>query len=177
MTLIVKKKKDILLSCDPSINNLGMAIWDISTKKLLLWKLVHPKPDCRYNEYVKSISMCDQLREWAKAYAVNNILMEVPEHWAVGGFEARETGSIAKLCFVCGLLYGMRYEEKIENFELVIPRGWKGQLPKEVVAKRLQNEYLQKYDIDLSGEARGTKLNENVMDAIGIGHYKLFGRV
>jgi hypothetical protein len=103
--------------------------------------------------------------------------MEVPEHWAVGGFEARETGSIAKLCFVCGLIYGMRYNEEIEQFELVIPRGWKGQLSKEVVANRLQDEYLQKYDIDLSGKARGTKLNENVMDAIGIGHYKLFGGV
>lgn len=164
--MIVKKNR--LMSIDPSINNLGMAIWDMDSKKLLVWKLVHPKVDCRKDEYEKSVSMSDQLREWTKIYAVNHMILEVPEHWAVGGFEARETGSIAKLCFVCGLIYGMQYE--METFELVVPRGWKGQLPKKVVANRLQKDYLQ-YDIDM------VELNENVMDAIGIGHFKLFGSV
>jgi hypothetical protein len=97
------------------------------------------------------------------------MILEVPEHWSVGGFEARETGSIAKLCFVCGLIYGMQYE--MEKFELVVPRGWKGQLPKEVVGNRLKNEYMKKYEIDM------TKIDKNVMDAIGIGHFKLFGSV
>lgn len=164
------------MSIDPSINNLGMAIWDISTKTLLLWKLVHPKPDRRKNEYEKSVSMCDQLREWAKTYAVNNVLMEVPSHWAVGGFEARETGSIAKLCFVCGLIYGMRYDEKIEEFKVVKPSDWKGQIPKHVMANRLHDEYV-KYGIDMNGTITDTKLNENVADAIGIGHYYLFGSI
>jgi len=164
--MIVKKNR--LMSIDPSINNLGMAIWDMDSKKLLVWKLVHSKVDCRKDEYEKSVSMSDQLREWTKIYAVNHMILEVPEHWAVGGFEARETGSIAKLCFVCGLIYGMQYE--METFELVVPRGWKGQLPKKVVANRLQKDYLQ-YDIDM------VELNENVMDAIGIGHFKLFGSV
>jgi len=168
--MLVKKeqKKNRFMSIDPSINNLGMAIWDTPTKHLLLWKLVHPKPDRRKNEFEKSVSMCDQLRAWAKEYQVDTVLMEVPEHWAVGGFEARETGSIAKLCFVCGLIYGMQYE--MEKFELVVPRGWKGQLPKAVVANRLKSTYVE-YGIDM------TELNENVMDAIGIGHFKLFGGV
>lgn len=165
------------MSLDPSINNLGMAIWDIPTKKLLSWKLVHPKPDCRKDEYMKSVSMCDQLRAWAKEYGVREMLMEVPEHWAVGGFEARETGSIAKLCFVCGLIYGMQYN--MDRFDLVSPRGWKGQLPKDVMANRLQDEYWTKYQIDMTGEHVGVqkRLNANVADAIGIGHFKLFGGV
>lgn len=163
------------MSIDPSINNLGMAIWDIATKKLVLWKLVHPKVDRRKNEYEKALSMSDQLREWSKIYVVNHMVLEVPEHWAVGGFEARETGSIAKLCFVCGLIYGMQYS--METCELVSPRGWKGQMPKGVMANRLQEEYLSQYDIDMNGEATGKKLNENVSDAIGIGHYKIFGSV
>jgi len=170
-------KKHRLMSIDPSINNLGMAIWDMPSKKLLMYKLVHPKPHCRNNEYAKSLSMSDQLREWAKAYVVNHVVLEVPEHWAVGGFEARETGSIAKLCFVCGLVYAMQYD--METFELVAPRGWKGQLPKDVMANRLKEEYWTKYQIDMTGEYTATKkkLNENVADAIGIGHFKLFGSV
>ena len=161
-------KKNRLMSIDASINNLGMAIWDIDKKQLLLWKLVHPKPHCRSNEYAKSLSMSDQLREWAKVYAVNHMILEVPSHWSIGGFEARETGSIAKLCFVCGLIYGMQYD--MEEFKLVKPSDWKGQLPKVVVANRLKDEYI-KYGIDM------TELNENVMDAIGIGHYRLWGSV
>ena len=163
------------MSIDPSINNMGMAIWDIPTKKLMLWKLIHPKKDCKNNEYVKSLSMSDQLREWARVYIVNHVILEVPEHWAVGGFEARETGSIAKLCFVCGLIYGMQYN--METFELVVPRGWKFQIPKEVMANRLQDEYWTKYKIDMNGTATGKKLDPNVADAIGIGHFKLFGSV
>jgi len=172
---MIVKKKERLMSIDPSINNLGMAIWDISTKKLVLWKLVHPKVDMRRNEYEKALSMSDQLREWSKIYVVNHMVLEVPEHWAVGGFEARETGSIAKLCFVCGLIYGMQYS--METCELVSPRGWKGQMPKEVMANRLQDEYWAKYQIDMNGTATDKKLNENVSDAIGIGHYKIFGSV
>jgi hypothetical protein len=94
--------------------------------------------------------------------------LEVPDHWSVGGFEARESGSIAKLCFVCGLIYGMQYD--MEEFEWVLPRGWKGQLPKAVVANRLKEAYVG-YGIDM------TELNENVMDAIAIGHFKIFGSV
>jgi hypothetical protein len=165
-------KKSRLMSIDPSINNLGVAIWDIADKSLLLFKLVHPRKDCRNNEYAKSLSMSDQLREWARTYLVNQMILEVPEHWSVGGFEARESGSIGKLCFVCGLIYGMQYD--MDKFDLISPRGWKGQLPKNVVANRLQKEYLQ-YGIDLV-EWTGTSM-ENVTDAIGIGHFKLFGGV
>lgn len=176
MKIAIRKliKKNRLMSIDASINNLGMAIWDMGSKTLLLWKLVHPKVDKRKNEYEKSLSMSDQLREWARAYVVNHTILEVPEHWSVGGYEARETGSIAKLCFVCGLIYGMQYD--METFELVIPREWKGQLPKDVMANRLQNDYI-KYGIDMNGSVTGTKLNENVADAIGIGHFKLWGSV
>ena len=171
---MIVKKNDRLMSIDASINNLGMAIWDIPSKKLLLWKLVHPKVNCRKNEYVKSLSMSNQLREWARTYAVNHMILEVPSHWSVGGFEARETGSIAKLCFVCGLIYSMQYE--MEEFKFVKPSDWKGHTPKHAMANRLQNEYV-KYGIDMNGIVTGIKLNENVADAIGIGHYYIFGSV
>jgi hypothetical protein len=168
-------KKNRLMSIDPSINNLGVAIWDMGNKTLLMHKLVHPKVDKRKNEYEKALSMSDQLREWAKVYVVNHMVLEVPSHWAVGGFEARETGSIAKLCFVCGLIYGMQYD--MEIFKLVKPSDWKGQMPKEVMANRLQDEYWNKYKIDMNGTATGKKLNENIADAIGIGHYYIYGSV
>lgn len=171
MEKVIKKKvsSNYLMSVDPSINNLGMAIWDEDNKKLLTWQYIHPKIKSRTNEFEKSYSMLLQLKEWGAKYEVNKIICEVPEHWAVAGFEARETGSIAKLCFVCGLIYSMRLE--VDEMILVKPREWKGQLPKEVVANRLFDEYMEKYELDM------VKLNPNVMDGIAIGHFKLFGSV
>lgn len=158
-----------LMSIDPSINNLGVAIWDIEQEQLLDHRLLHPKKEAKNNEYAKSLSMLRQLQNLIEKFSVNNIICEVPEHWAIAGFEARETGSIAKLCFVCGMIYSLH--DTLESCEVVVPRGWKGQLPKEVVANRLFDEYMEKYGIDM------VKMNPNVMDAIGIGHYKLFGSV
>src|SRR5574337_1743860 len=120
------KKKVRLMSIDPSINNLGMAIWDMPSKVLLFHKLIHPLKDAKQDEYEKSWSMLQQLKQWKQTYGVNRIICEVPEHWAVAGFQARETGSIAKLCFVCGMIYSLR--DEVEEFTLVVPRGWKGQL-------------------------------------------------
>jgi hypothetical protein len=165
---MIVKKKNRLMSIDTSINNLGVAIWDMSTKQLIMHKLLHPKKDCRNNQYDKSLSMLDQIKEWIIAYTVNHMIVEVPEYWAVGGFEARETGSISKLMFVCGMIYSLKHD--MEELQLVVPRGWKGQLPKEVVANRLRDHYLP-MGFDM------TKIDKNVMDAIGIGHYKLFGSV
>lgn len=162
------KKKHRLMSIDPSINNLGVAVWDVGSQTLLMYRLLHPLKDAKNNEYEKSYSMLMQLKQWKETYGVNKVICEVPEHWAVAGFEARETGSIAKLCFVCGLIYSLRCE--LDEMKVVKPREWKGQLPKKVVANRLRHDYL-KYDIDM------IELNENVMDAIGIGHFYIFGSV
>lgn len=162
-------KKNRLMSLDPSINNCGMAIWEMGSKTLLARALLHPKKGNKNNEYDKSESILEQIRAFLSTYGITHMILEVPEHWAVGGFEARETGSIAKLCFVCGMIYSLK--NQMEEFQLVVPRAWKGQLKKEIVANRLKDEYIQKYDFDM------TEIDANVMDAIGIGHFKLFGRV
>lgn len=167
MTTLVKKKNR-LMSVDPSINNLGMALWDLSDTRLLLYKLVHPEIGMRSNEFDKSRSMLDQLKKWIQTYAINRMIIEVPEHWAVGGFQARETGSMTKLMFVVGFLYSLVYE--LDEVKLVTPSGWKGQLPKEVVANRLREHYLP-LGVDLS------KIDANVADAIEIGHFYIHGKV
>lgn len=163
-------KKNRLMSLDPSINNLGMAIWNIDDKKLLLWKLLHPEVGQRRNEFDKSLSMLNQVKQWIQIYAVNHIIMETPEHWVVGGFQARETGSMTKLAFVCGMLCSLVNDLAIKEFKVVTPAEWKGQLPKEVVANRLKEHYLP-LGINL------TEIDANVADAIEIGHFYIYGDV
>lgn len=161
------KKKDRLMSIDPSINNVGIAIWELPNV-LMMHKLLHPKVNARNNEYDKSLSILDQIKEWKKSYAINRIILEVPAHWAVGGFEARETGSIAKLMLVVGLIYSLKHD--LDELKIVKPHEWKGQLPKDVMENRLRDDY-SSIGIDLSA------LNPNVVDAIGIGHFYVTGSV
>lgn len=160
--------KNRLMSIDPSVNNLGMAIWDVNEKNLLLWKLLHPEVGQRRNEFDKSLSMLNQVKQWIQTYAVNRIIMETPEHWVVGGFQARETGSMTKLAFVCGMLCSLVND--LQEFKVVTPAEWKGQLPKEVVANRLKDHYLP-LGVNL------TEIDANVADAIEIGHFYLYGDV
>lgn len=163
----IDRMKEKLMSIDPSINNLGLAIWDIDKKKLIFYKLFHPTKDCRDNEFDKSLSLLNQVDHWIKVYGVTKMIMEIPEHWSIAGFEAREKGSISKLMFVCGMLYSLA--RSLREVRLVTPRQWKGQLPKEVMKNRLKDSYLPEVDL--------LKLNGNVVDAIGIGHFYLFGSV
>lgn len=172
MTLVGKTVTNTrLMSIDPSINNLGMAIWDMKSRKLIMWKLVHPTKDAKDTEYDKSLSMLRQIKQWITTYNVTRLICEVPEHWAVAGFHARETGSIAKLCFVCGMLYSLY--DSLDECKIVTPAMWKGQLPKEVVANRLYKSY-ESYGFDLRDPKQ---VNPNVADAIEIGHFYFYGSV
>ena len=165
--------KNRLISIDPSINNVGIAIWELPKlgyliNGLMMHKLVHPKVGQRSNEYDKSLSVLDQIKELIQEYEVNRMILEVPEHWAVAGFEARETGSIAKLMLVVGLIYSLKHE--LDELKIVKPREWKGQLPKQVMENRLREDY-NDIGVDLAA------LNPNVVDAIGIGHFYITGSV
>ena len=128
----MEKTLNRLMSIDSSINNLGLAIWEMGSKTLIYYQLMHPKVGERGSEYTKSTSMLNQIRDLVCEYDVTHMIMEVPEYWAVGGFEARETGSIGKLLFVCGMIYSLEDQNIggtiIKEFRLVTPRGWKVQL-------------------------------------------------
>ena len=169
MSIVIREpiKKNRLLSCDPSINNIGIAIWELPNI-LMMHKLVHPKVGCRNNEYDKSLSVLDQLKEYIKEYKVNRMILETPAHWAVGGYEARETGSIAKLMLVVGMIYSLKHN--LDELRIVKPHEWKGQTPKHVMVNRLKEDYLA-VDVDLEN------MNPNIADAIGIGHYYIFGSI
>ena len=164
-----------LLSIDPSINNCGIAVFNLKTKELEDAILIHPdkivKRDGEFYDKAFSIySKVDQIRDKC---SVTEIVCELPDHWSVGGFAARESGSITKLAFMCGLFYAMRND--VRKFTFTLPRGWKGQLSKDVTKNRIEKTYVGKgknYTI-----VEWKDLDHNICDAIGIGHWALYGRV
>jgi hypothetical protein len=74
---------------------------------------------------------------------------------------------------MCGLFYSMRNE--VSKFVFALPREWKGQLSKDVMKNRIEEYYVR--EINKYTKAEWDALNHNIVDAIGIGHWCLFGRV
>ena len=165
-----------IMAIDPSINYCGVAIFDKKSKELVHAILVSPdkitKRDGEF--YDKAHSVFRQVSELREEYGVVAIVCELPDHWSVAGHAARESGSIEKLAFMCGLFYQMR--DEVSKFVFTLPRGWKGQLSKEVTKNRIAPTYCGKKKWQYSTD-EWEELNHNICDAIGIGHWAIFGRV
>lgn len=166
----------ILMAIDPSINYCGVAIFDMKAKIVLQHILVQPdkiaKRDGEF--YDRAFSIFGKVNALREKYKVDVVACELPDHWAVAGFEARESGSITKLAFMCGLFYAFR--NSLNRFVFALPREWKGQLSKEVMKNRIESSYVGKGEGKFSSD-EWKSLNHNVVDAIGIGHWMLYGRV
>jgi len=160
------------VAIDPSINNCGMAIFIDDV--LVSHDLLHPSREVLLLEQpssehyrAKSRDICNQIRkiyEVVKKRDPKTVLVtEVPEHFGNSGYISRETGSVFKLTFVCGMIFGIS-----EDCVAYQPSKWKGQLSKEVVRNRLIRDYPNR-DIE--------NLDHNIVDAIGIGHKYIKGSV
>ncbi len=142
-----------ILAVDPSINFCGVAVMTLSGK-LVYYSLVRPGSEAT-DYLIKSKDVYKQIRKIRRTYDAK-IILEVPEYWGIAGFFARESDSLTKLSFVCGMIYS------IPGTVVMTPSQWKGQLPKKVIANRLARIYNSVVEIK--------SLNHNVIDAIGIGY-------
>lgn len=153
----------IVISIDPSINFTGFAIHD--NKELIVYKLLTPnKADEEYSQ--KSRTIFTQIREIYNSIISDTdlqsddnkivIVLECPEYWKIAGHAARESGSVYKLTFLCGMI------ATLDNVVFTTPSGWKGQQSKDVVNRRLRDVYP---NINIE------KMNHNIVDAIGIGKW------
>lgn len=160
-----KNKYKTVMGIDPSINFLGCSVF--KNDKPLTWQLLKPSK-VAMDEYVKCVELYNQVFDLVEQHVPDIIVLENPDHWAVAGFQARESGSIQKLTFLCGMLF------TLGKVELVYPKKWKGQLPKHVVRNRLQPFFVGgKYFTEKQWE----ELDHNVMDSLGLCHWKVFGKV
>lgn len=164
-------KSKPFMAIDPSINTMGVAFYD--KKELIAAELWKPEKEFKQSEhYIKTGDMVSRLMERAILEHVQHVILEVPEYWGADGFVARESGSIAKMMFLCGGLYCRLIDLGIE-MRLVSPRQWKGQLPKNVVRNRLERVFVPNYYT----KTEWKDLDHNVMDAVAIGHFHITGRV
>lgn len=163
-----------VISIDPSINNVGCAVFAILGKKkaaLVHHVLIHPSKFAKSENYLaKSRDICQQIVSLINNYDNVQLVTEIPQHFGTGGYLARESGSVQKLTFVAGMIFNIA--DDVVAYE---PNQWKGQLPKDVVARRLQRIYK---DLQIFDEKKKKFLmDHNIVDAIGIGHRHIYGKI
>lgn len=140
------------LSIDPGIAGSGIAVWRAGEKFPFLNFPLRKKTRADYrNEFASIVSM----------YDIKFVLIEKP------GFQASEKGQmvlrkgdLVELCLFVGGME-MALLELGCFVELVEVSAWKGQLPKDVVNRRIQNVYPE------------VNAKSHDWDAIGIGFWAL----
>jgi len=162
-----KMIKDIVLSIDPSINYLGYAVQNTTKpkkKRLIDYGLINVGSKMKGTDYIiKARIVFNEIRDLVEdCDSEPLVVLEVPEFWGSAGLLARESGSVFKLTFLCGMICSL------DNVITYTPSKWKGQMPKHVTANRLQEHY-QKINFDT--------LDHNIADAIGIGHRHIYGEL
>ena len=167
-------QKKYVMSIDPSLNSLGLAVFE--NKKLSDHLLIKSTTVERAkDEFVRARVMVEKIRDIYKKFGGKNevqLVTEVPQHFGVAGYLARESGAVFKLTFLCGMLFNM--DETVIGYQ---PRQWKGQLPKEVVGRRLQQLYPKLKIVKKENDKTKFVMDHNIVDAIGIGHFHIYRRI
>jgi hypothetical protein len=155
---------DRILFVDPGLEGTGWAFFKyIDTKAK---QAMRPADFAQYISKVKSPrfeSKAEDICDWFSGVCAclkpKTVVFEMPELWSksVKSQASAASGNLFKLVYLVGGLGHVVHMSCISLPVLVNPSVWKGQLPKDVMQRRIQRAF------DLS------KLGEHEADAIGMG--------
>ena len=155
-----------MISVDPGTGGTGYAVW--KGNQLKNYGTIHFHSNCEtWEQKMKDIGLkfLDMLRDNKPAHT---IVMESPVFMrGTGGYMVASAGDLCKLAMLTGHLAARVYDRFIgTQLTLVEPSKWKGQLPKNVVARRVQN-------LIPSIDFKSLRISNHAMDAIGIGLWRI----
>lgn len=145
-----------ILAVDPGLNGTGWAIFYKNTGRLIAHGVIKRLSITQW--YTRGLVIASDLDLIQNEYDVKKSYIEFPSLFqsAHGQMVARK-GDLVKLAWFTGLLFGRLIKPNL----IPVPE-WKGQLPKEVVKKRI---------IKILGKTQTLKLKDHDWDAVGIGLY------
>lgn len=159
-----------LISIDPSITKLGIALWDIN-HKLRVATLIS-QPTKGRNWYERATVMADAVIYFVEGVICTIkdgwnypwvVVSETPENWfSSKGAAAKDSEAIQKLYFYVGAqTQAFKSQLFIHSIYLANPGTWKGQTPKELMVQRAQHHYPHEQKIT----------DHNICEAILLGKY------
>ena len=151
-----------LIAIDAGLKSAGWAIFPSGGIIPIDAGLIHPRREYRDEDLItRAIDVGQQFGILAKTRAIKEGIIEMPVYYGQGD---KNAGSIFKLCVCIGAIASALNENGVTVETVDVPT-WKGQLPKEVVIKRIK-KILPEYAI---GQLN---LEKDMWDAVGIGLWK-----
>jgi len=156
-----------LLAIDPSISNLGWAIF--SEDVLVAAGAVKQRTATSVDYKIRSMWMSQEIKKLSISYNAHDVVTETQSNW----FNQKSTGakdneSIQKLYYFTGCLCGiLAHPVGLAQIYGVEPGGWKGQTPKGVVIRRISKK-LEKQGITLTDTVA-----HDTYEAIAIGFFAI----
>ena len=156
------------LSMDPGIRGCGIAVW--AGGKLLSAQYV-PNPVDKGNDVRAIVQMAVAVIK--EAGNIDVLVVETPQIYNESASKKNDN-DILPLVGVDGAVAALLHAQGTRHFHQYLPREWKGQVPKEIMQKRIEG----RLTLD---ETTGiflpcASLRHNVWDGIGIG-LKFVGRL
>lgn len=161
-----------LMAIDPGLNSMGWAFWETTTV-VSIRNRVRPPDAVGLNHAPQKYDLVR--RALHQAVALHHVVLDhgieidsvhfVSEYPAWHGDQVRKgwaSGDMQKVCLLVGTFVGYLHQAK--SFTLVTPNEWKGQMPKDVVKRRLIKRF---------GPGTTQDWERDVWDAVGIGLWKM----
>lgn len=159
--------KTVWLTLDPGIN-IGVAVWTDTQTEPLYFSSFPPNRGVKMDGDVQTYCYkCISALEKFESYIANSSLHPEKLYVEWPAFFSRVTaqrGDLVKLTFALGWLAKFATAQGAEFVPLEIVK-WKGQLPKEIVQKRIRKILTPKW-CEKSGLELAT---EHAWDAVGMG--------
>lgn len=154
-----------LLSIDPGLTGTGWALWLADKRPERIGVIKAGKGEW----WERAQQIADELV--ALCDARTRVVAEFTEyHAAATSNMGWRTGDLQRLTFLCGAIAGRVYPRK---FLPITTSGWKGQLPKDVAAKRVQAIVGAHHCRRLGLPEIKRRSDTHAWDAVGIGLWAL----
>ena len=153
-----------LIACDPSINSMGWAVFNLETLALeasgtttnALWAKSKLSQSIRLASIMRNLEA--DISEWLNRSEI--LVIEQPQLFSsYKSMASTRSGSLLILHLLVGALYwwGISHDQFDTSGTHLIPVStWKGQLPKHVTAVRMKRKYaIKSFETDDQSDAVG----------------------
>lgn len=162
-----------ILAIDPSVNNIGLAIWNLTNNKIRT-RLHHPvRTFANANESQSMIQLANAaLRfiwvDFLQGEKVDKLVVEYPAWQAsTKGLIAMQKGYTLDLAFLAGAM-ATGFKLSSQDVYTPTPLQWKGNAPKTATQHRVQKQFgmlqISEHEVDAIGLAMWAKTQPGCSD-------------
>jgi hypothetical protein len=158
-----------LITFDCGLAYVGGALFDADTKKMLECFYIDTGVDAR-DEAEQTADLVLKIHEIFKPFLDNaQIVVEYPEQYSQTPAPRSSVQGLA--CTGGGIVCMLKRPTNSVHF--VLPKVWKGQVPKDIMLERIVSKLSEDEKVLLESKKYAKYKKHNVIDAIGVGLYKL----